>query len=61
MAIWGYLAFAFAAGAMLPLQFGINAELARWVDSPLRAALVSFAVWTVVLLVAALPLLRGWP
>lgn len=61
MAIWGYLAFAFAAGAMLPLQFGINAELARWVDSPLRAALVSFAVGTAVLLAAAVPVMRGWP
>jgi transporter family-2 protein len=61
MAIWGYLAFGLAAGAMLPLQFGINAQLARWVDSPLRAALVSFAVGTAVLLVAAAPLLRGWP
>jgi bacterial/archaeal transporter family-2 protein len=61
MAIWGYLAFAFAAGAMLPLQFGINAELARWVESPVRAALVSFAVGTAVLLAAAVPLLRGWP
>jgi bacterial/archaeal transporter family-2 protein len=61
MAIWGYLAFGFAAGAMLPLQFGINAELARWVESPLRAALVSFGVGTVVLGVAALPLLAGWP
>ncbi len=61
MAIWGYLAFGFAAGAMLPLQFGINAELARWVESPVRAALVSFAVGTAVLLVAAIPLLRGLP
>lgn len=59
--MWGYLAFAFAAGAMLPLQFGINAELARWVESPLRAALVSFAVGAAVLAVAAIPLLRGWP
>ena len=61
MATWGYLAFGFAAGAMLPIQFGINAQLARWVDSPLRASLVSFAVGTLVLLVAAIPLLRGWP
>ncbi len=61
MAIWGYLTFAFAAGAMLPLQFGINAQLAKWVDSPLRATLVSFAIGTVVLFVAALPLIRGWP
>jgi transporter family-2 protein len=61
VAIWGYLTFAFAAGAMLPLQFGINAQLAKWVDSPLRATLVSFAVGTVVLFLAALPLIRGWP
>jgi bacterial/archaeal transporter family-2 protein len=61
VAIWGYLTFAFAAGAMLPLQFGINAQLAKWVDSPLRATLVSFVVGSVVLFVAALPLIRGWP
>ncbi len=61
MATWGYLAFGFAAGAMLPLQFGINAELARWLDSPLRASLVSFAVGTLVLLVVTTPLLRGTP
>jgi hypothetical protein len=28
VAIWAYLVFALAAGAMLPLQFGINAQLA---------------------------------
>jgi len=28
MAIWAYLLFALAAGAMLPLEFGINAQLA---------------------------------
>jgi bacterial/archaeal transporter family-2 protein len=61
VATWAYLAFGFAAGAMLPVQFGINAQLARWIDSPLRASLVSFAVGTLVLLVAAIPLLRGWP
>jgi uncharacterized membrane protein YdcZ (DUF606 family) len=33
VAIWPYLAFGFAAGAMLPIQFGINAQLASWVDS----------------------------
>jgi transporter family-2 protein len=61
VATWAYLAFGFAAGAMLPLQFGINAQLARWVESPVRASLVSFAVGTLVLVLAALPLLRGWP
>ena len=44
MAIWGYLVFALAAGAMLPIQFGINAQLAAWVGSPVRAAFVSFVV-----------------
>jgi bacterial/archaeal transporter family-2 protein len=61
MATWGYLAFGVAAGAMLPIQFGINAQLSRWVDSPLRATLISFAVGTAVLFVAVIPLLRGWP
>src|SRR5918999_806553 len=44
VAIWPYLLFGFTAGAMLPIQFGINAQLANWVESPLRATLVSFAV-----------------
>src|SRR5690349_3463901 len=39
--IWAYVAFAAAAGAMLPLQAGINARLAHLVGSPLWAAAVS--------------------
>jgi bacterial/archaeal transporter family-2 protein len=61
VAIWPYLLFGFAAGAMLPVQFGINAQLADWVGSPLRATLVSFFVGTLALLVAALAFARGWP
>ena len=61
MAIWPYLLFGFLAGTMLPFQFGINAQLAEWVGSPLRATLVSFAVGTLVLVVAALAFARGWP
>ena len=57
---WPYYLFAVAAGAMLPIQFGINAQLASWVGSPLRATLVSFAVGTAVLLVATLVFARGW-
>ena len=57
---WAYVLFGVAAGAMLPLQFGINAQLAAWVDSPIRAALVSFAVGTAALLVVALAVARGW-
>jgi bacterial/archaeal transporter family-2 protein len=59
VATWPYYAFAIAAGAMLPIQFGINAQLAAWLGSPLRATLVSFAVGTLVLLVAAALFARG--
>jgi bacterial/archaeal transporter family-2 protein len=58
---WAYVLFGVAAGAMLPLQFGINAQLASWIGSPVRAALVSFAVGTAALLVVALAAARAWP
>jgi transporter family-2 protein len=61
VATWAYLLFAFAAGAMLPIQFGLNAQLANWIDSPLRATLVSFVVGTIALLAAVLAFARGWP
>jgi bacterial/archaeal transporter family-2 protein len=59
--IGGYLLFAFAAGAMLPIQFGINAQLARWIDSPVQAALVSFVVGGLALLLVALAFYRQLP
>jgi transporter family-2 protein len=49
--VWLYLLFAVAAGAMLPFQFGVNAQLSHWVGSPIRAAFVSFLVGTIALLV----------
>jgi bacterial/archaeal transporter family-2 protein len=61
VAIWPYLLFALAAGAMLPIQFGINAQLASWVDGSLRAAFISFAVGAAALLLAVLATARGWP
>ena len=61
MAIWAHLLFALAAGAMIPFQAGINAQLASWVGSPMRAAFVSFAVGTVALLALTLAFARGWP
>jgi bacterial/archaeal transporter family-2 protein len=61
VAIWSYILFALLAGAMLPIQFGINAQLATWVGGSLRAALVSFVVGAVGLLVAVLFAARGWP
>jgi bacterial/archaeal transporter family-2 protein len=61
VAIWSYVVFALLAGAMLPIQFGINAQLANWVGGSVRAALVSFVVGAAGLLVAALFAARGWP
>jgi transporter family-2 protein len=46
---------------VLPLQAGINAELAEWLDSPLRAAFVSFLTGTLLLLVAAALVFRPLP
>jgi bacterial/archaeal transporter family-2 protein len=59
VATWPYYLFAVAAGAMLPVQFGINAQLAAWLGSPLRATLVSFVVGAGVLLVATVLFARG--
>ena len=61
MAIWGALVLAIVAGAMLPLQAGVNAALARFVGGPSPAAFISFAVGTVALLVVSLVALRGLP
>jgi bacterial/archaeal transporter family-2 protein len=59
--VWAYLLLAFVAGAMLPLQAGVNAELAQWVASPVRAAFVSFFAGTVVLLVASALVFKPLP
>ncbi len=61
VAISGYLLFAFLAGVMLPIQFGINAQLSHWIGSPMRAALVSFVVGTLGLAVVTLAFVRGLP
>ena len=61
MAIAAYVLFALAAGAALPLQVGANSELARWVDSPVRAAFLSFAVGVVALAVLTAVAFRDWP
>jgi bacterial/archaeal transporter family-2 protein len=61
VAIWGYLLFALAAGAMLPIQFGINAQLASWLGSSVRASFVSFVVGALALGVVTAALYRDWP
>jgi len=60
VATWWYVAFGLVAGAILPVQAGINAHLASFVGSPIRAALISFAVGTIALLVLTLAIARGW-
>lgn len=49
-----YLLIALLAGAMMPTQAATNNKMATIVESPVLAALISFAVGTVALLVYAL-------
>lgn len=50
----------FLAGAGIPVQAGINSQLALRMQSPIMAALVSFAAGTVALLLLVL-VMRLWP
>jgi transporter family-2 protein len=59
--VWAYLLFAFAAGVVLPFQAGINAELAEWLHSPVRAAFLLFLVGTLLLLVASALVFKPLP
>ena len=56
-----YFLFAFVAGTVLPLQAGINAQLAHWLHSPIRASFVSFLVGTIVLFVLSVVVWRPLP
>jgi bacterial/archaeal transporter family-2 protein len=56
-----YTSLAFFVGFLLPVQVGINAELARFINSPLLAALVSFVVGTLCLSVSAVLLKVPFP
>jgi len=59
--LWLYLLIALVAGALMPLQAGVNSQLARWVGHPVVAALVSFAVGTLALLVYSAALREPLP
>ncbi|MDH1265014.1 DMT family transporter [Pseudomonas sp. GD03944] len=52
--IWWLLALPFVAGACLPLQAGINGQLSKQVSSVLSAALISFSVGTLALVLLVL-------
>jgi len=61
-----YLLLAIAAGVILPVQAGVNAQLRTVLGSPVAAALISFLVGiaglatVAVLLRTPLPLARAW-
>lgn len=59
--VWIYLLVALLAGALMPLQAGVNSQLARWVGHPATAALVSFAVGALALLAYCLALRPAMP
>jgi bacterial/archaeal transporter family-2 protein len=56
-----YMSLAFFVGFLLPVQVGINAELARFVNSSLLAAFVSFLVGGLFLLISIVLLRVPFP
>ena len=56
---WFFVGLALVVGMFLPVQAGINTELKRFVQEPVWAAFISFAVGTVALLVFGL--VQGLP
>ncbi len=58
---WLSLMLAFAAGAVLPVQAGINSQLRGWLGSPMIAAFASFLVGTLALLGMAFVMGIPWP
>lgn len=55
---WLLIVFAMVAGALLPTQAGINAQLARKLGHPLLAASVSFSLGALALLLCTFSTLR---
>ena len=49
-----YIIVALAIGLLLPIQVGINAELAQRISNPITASLISFIVGTVGLMICLL-------
>jgi transporter family-2 protein len=56
-----YVLLAIVAGAILPIQLGVNSTLRHAIGSPIVAALISFAVGTACLLAYALATRAEWP
>src|SRR3954469_8575429 len=49
---WLLVPFAIAAGCLIPVQFGVNAQLRTYTGGPIAAAAISFLVGSAILLVA---------
>ncbi len=58
---WFSVVLAFAAGAVLPVQAGINSQLKGFTGSALISAFISFLVGTVALLGLTLAMRVPWP
>ena len=56
-----YILLALAVGVLLPIQVGINAELARRISSPITASFFSFTVGTIGLLICVWIARVPWP
>ena len=56
-----YILLALAIGLLLPIQVGINSELAQRISSPVNASLFSFAIGTIGLMVCFLIVRDTWP
>ena len=59
--IWLFLILALAAGAVLPVQAGINSHLKIFAGSPLLAAFISFLVGTIALFGLSVVMRVPWP
>lgn len=55
------LLLAFVAGICAPLQFGVNSALRGIVGGPALAAMISFFIGTVALIIAALVMRESLP
>ena len=56
-----YILLALAIGLLLPIQVGINTELAQRISSPVTASFFSFAVGTIGLMICLWVLRGPWP
>jgi len=56
-----YILLALAIGLLLPIQVGINTELAQRISSPVTASFFSFAVGTIGLMICLWVLRDPWP